>query len=163
MATTEQETPAGAAGAGDTGRANRVLVVVLGSVAVIAIVAAVLAATREAPTYDRDTPEGVVQAYVAALINGENEDAARFLAPENSCDVSDLDQAYLPEEVRVVLLETEVAADTATVDVEVVMVADDLFGAEEYAEEHTFRLTENGGEWLITGQPWPVYHCVEED
>jgi hypothetical protein len=36
-------------------------------------------------------------------------------------------------------------------------------GGSEYAEEHTFRLTRAGGDWLITGAPWPLYVCGKEE
>lgn len=138
---------------------NRILAIVVGVVAVVAVVAGVLAATRQAPEYDRGTPAGVVQAYLSAVIDGNNQEAAGFLAADSSCDLTDLDRAYVPDEVRVVLRDTEVDAGTARVAVDVAMSSGDLFGGSEYSEKHTFSLTRVGGGWLITGEPWPMYEC----
>ncbi len=142
-----------------TSRPNRVLALVVGLIAVIGVVAGVLSATRQVPKYDRGTPEGLVQAYLTAVIDGDHQDAVAFLTPESSCTVEDLDRAYVPDDVRVVLRDTEVDGDTAQVKVDVVMSSGGPLEGSEYAEEHTFRLTRAGGDWLITGAPWPMYEC----
>ena len=46
--------------------------------------------------------------------------------------------------------------------VDVVMSTGGPFDSSEYAEEHTFRLTRAGDEWLITGEPWPMFACAKE-
>ena len=142
-----------------TSRPNRILAIVLGVIALIGVVAGVLSATRPVPEYDRGTPEGVVQAYLTAVIDGDHQDAVEFLAAESSCTVEDLDRSYLPDGVRVVLRDTEVDGDTAQVKVDVVMSSGGPLDGSEYAEQHTFRLTRARGGWLITGAPWPMYEC----
>jgi hypothetical protein len=141
-----------------TRRPNRVLAIVLGVVAVVAVVAVVVSTTRSAPTYDRGTPTGIVQAYLSAVIEGDHAEAAAFLAAESPCEIEDLDRAYVPEEARVVLRDSEVGPDTARVQVEVLMSPGGIF--DEYAEVHNFRLVKQDDDWLITGEPWPMFDCA---
>lgn len=145
-----------------TSRPNRILAVVVGVIAAIGIVAGVLSATRQVPRYDRATPEGVVQAYLTAVIRGDHQQAVDLLTAQSSCTAEDLDRAYIPEDVRVLLRDTEVEGDTAQVKVEVVMPSGGPLEGSEYAERHTFGLTRTGDGWLITGAPWPMYECVKE-
>lgn len=142
-----------------TSRPNRVLAIVVGGIAVIAVVAGVLAATRPVATYDRSTPEGVVQAYLEAVVGGDHQEAAGFLAKDSGCTVEDLDRAQTPDGVRVVLRDSEVRGDTAQVKVDVVLSTGGPLDSSEFAEEHTFRLTRTPGSWRITGEPWPMYEC----
>ena len=141
-----------------TSRPNRILAIVLGVIAVIGVAAGVLSVTRHGPEYGRGTPEGVVQAYLTAVVDGDHQDAAELLT-QSPCTVEDLDRAYLPEDVRVVLRDTEVDGDTSQVKVDVVMSSGGPLDGSEYSEEHTFRLARAGGDWLITGTPWPMYEC----
>lgn len=145
-----------------TSRANRVLAIVLAAVVVVAVVAVVVSASRDTTSPEEGTPAGVVQDYLSAVVEGDHEEAASLIAPESPCDVTDLDRAYVPDDVRVVLRDTEVDGSTAQVRVEVVMSSDDLLGGSEYSEEHTFRLVSTDPGWLVTGVPWPVYDCKED-
>lgn len=145
-----------------TAQPNRVLLVVVALVAVAAVVAGVILATRHEPRYDRGTPAGVVQAYLAAVIAGDNQEAAGFLASDGPCDLVDLDRAQAPEDVRVVLRGIEVHAATARVEVEMATSPGDVLGGSEQVERHTFQLTRPDQAWLITGMPWPMYECPEE-
>jgi hypothetical protein len=144
-----------------TNRPNRILATVVGVVVVVAVVAAVLSATRVTPEYDRATPEGVVQAYLTAVVDGHNQDAAGFL-DQGGCTVEDLDRVYRPDELRAVLRDTEVDGDTAQVRVDLVMSSGGPLDGSEYTEEQTFRLARDDGTWLITGEPWPMYDCIKE-
>ncbi|MGZ4436289.1 MAG: hypothetical protein ACXVWU_07955 [Nocardioides sp.] len=145
-----------------TSRPNRILAIVVGLVAVVAVVAGVLAATRHASEYPRGTPAGAVQAYLSAVIDGDHQKAAGFLAPGSSCAVADLDRAPVPDEVRVVLRDTHVDGATAQVDVDVVLPSGGPFGGADYSERQTFRLARAGQGWLITGIPWPMFECSKE-
>jgi hypothetical protein len=138
---------------------NRVLVLVVAAVAVIAAVAGVLAANRAGPAYDPSTPEGTVQAYLKAVIDGDHDRAAGFLAAGSRCSVTDLDTTILPDGVRVTLREVQVTGDTARVEVDVALPSGDLFGGSETFEKHTVRLARSSGTWLLTGEPWPMVGC----
>lgn len=143
-----------------TSRANRVLAIVVGVVVVAGVVAAVLTATHDVPTYDRRTPEGVVQAYLIAVIDGDHDAAAAFLAPGSACTVDDLDRAYVPDGVRVVLRDTTVDGDTAEVAVDITSSSGGPLDSSEFTEQQTFRLRQADGDWRITGRPWPMYDCA---
>ncbi|MGN6578342.1 MAG: hypothetical protein ACTHKG_21915 [Nocardioides sp.] len=141
---------------------NRILAVVLGVIAVVAVVAVVLATNREPQTYDRGTPQGVVQAYLEAVVAGDNTEAAGYLAPGGACDIEDLDRSSAPDGIRVVMRDTQVDGDRAQVEVDVVTSSDDLFGGSEWSERHTFRLGKDGQDWRVQGVPWPMYDCDKE-
>jgi hypothetical protein len=143
-----------------TNRPNRLLAAAVAAIAVLAVIATVVSATRSAPELDPATPEGVVQAYVAALLDGDSERAAAHFAPGTGCDAADLDPVVLDTPARVVLLDTRTTGDTARVEVRIVHSPGDFPGSGEYGEDHTFRLGRVGGRWLLTGAPWPVYDCA---
>jgi hypothetical protein len=140
-------------------RAGRFLLLVLGAVALVAIVAGVLAATRREPVYDRGTPEGVVQTYLAAVVEDHHDEAASFLAPESRCSVADLDRSHLPDGIRVVLRSVEVDQNSARVEVDVTSPSGDLIGSPETSVRYTFHLTRSAGPWRLTGEPWPMSGC----
>ena len=66
-------------------RPNAVLAAITGLVVVLAVVAGVLTTRREPPTLDASTPEGTVQLFVLAFIEGEDEAAVAFLDPDLGC------------------------------------------------------------------------------
>lgn len=139
---------------------NRILIFVVAIVAVVAVVAGVLSARAAPQQYARSTPEGVVQAYLDALVDRDQEQAAELLAADSPCTVEDLDRDrdVLGNDTRVILRDAETEGDAASVDVEVVTRSGGLFGG-EWAEEHTLRLSREGSDWRITGAPWPMYAC----
>ena len=140
---------------------HRVLVVVVGVIAALAVAAGVLAAVRDVPQYDRATPEGTVQAYVEAVIDGDHRTAAGLLEEDGPCELRDLDEAWVPEDTRVLLRETRVDGDRADVEVGIAPSSGEvILGAEQF-ERHSFRLAGGPGQWRITGQPWPLYSCDE--
>ena len=145
-------------------RPNRILAIALGAIAVLAIVAAVVSAGRPAARLDPGTPEATVQAFVEAALAGRSDEAARWLDPAGECGAQDLDRArtYGMTAGRVVLVDSTVSGDSATVQVEVVLGSGGPFDSSEYREEHTYRLTRSGGAWLLTGVPWPLYDCWKE-
>ncbi len=145
-----------------TSRPNRILAAVLAGIAVLTVAAGVLAANRHVAEFDPGTPETAVQAYLTAVVDGDNERAASLLAADGSCGLDDLDRSYVPDGVRAVLRDSEVNGDTARVDVGVEMSTADLFAGSGYTEKHTFRLVRHGEGWLITGVPWPMYDCTKE-
>src|SRR5690606_28694876 len=70
-------------------RPDRTLPIILGLIAALVVVAVVVVFTRGAPEQlDPATPEGTVQQYVTAVIDGDHAAAAELLAPAwlNECD-----------------------------------------------------------------------------
>ena len=145
----------------DVGRgANRVLAVIVLFTLALAAVAAFLTSSRETKDYALNTPEGVVQSFLNDVIDGKNEDAARYFSVTSTCDATDIDRSWIPDTVRVNLTNTQIEGDRAYIDVAVDMNQDQLFG-DMYTEKHSFRLAREGGDWKILGIPWPLYSCDE--
>jgi hypothetical protein len=140
------------------GRPNRILAIVVGAMVVLAAVVVVLSANRSTADYDPGTPEGTVQAYLQAVTTGDYAEAATFLAPSSDCDVEDLDRAGTPDSARVYLVGTETEGETTTVTVEVTLPSGGPLDTES-SETHLYRLTRSGGDWRLTGTPWPLYFC----
>lgn len=141
---------------------NRVLAIVVVAVAVAAVVAAVLAANRPEVELDTSTPEGVVQAYLRAVVDGDADAAAAHLSPRTGCDAGNLADAYVPAGVRVVLVDTGSGGDAATVTVEIVESdRSGVLGGYDYVHEERFTLETAGDSWLITEAPWPLLYCRE--
>ncbi len=159
----DQDTPSNrSAGRVVTAGPRRVLTVVVGAIALLAIAAGVLAAVRDVTEYDLATPEGTVQAYVSAVIDGDHLTADGLLDDTVSCDLQDLDQYWVPDDTRVVLRGTRIDGDRADVRVGIARsTSGELFLASEQFERHTFRLEGGPGQWRITGQPWPLEWCDE--
>lgn len=140
------------------GRPNRILAIVVGAMVVLAAAVVVLSANRSTAEYDAGSPEGTVQAYLRAVTTGDYAEAATLLDPAGDCDVEDLDRAGTPGSARAYLVGSETEGATATVNVEVTMSSGGPFDTES-AETHLYRLTRSGGDWLLTGTPWPLYFC----
>ena len=140
--------------------ANRVLAVIVIFTFALAAVAAILTSSKETRDYAPNTPEGVVQSFLENVIDGKNEDAARYFSMTSTCDATDIDRSWIPDTVRVNLTNTQIEGDRAYIDVAVDMNQDQLFG-DMYSEKHSFRLAREGGAWKILGIPWPLYSCDE--
>lgn len=141
-------------------RPNRVLVIVVAGVALLAVVAAVVAAGRSQPTFDPSTPEGAVQGYLRAVLEDDEEAAAGYLAADSDCGVADFESAAVDLSARVVLRETTVSGEEATVEVEVTYTGGGgPFDTYEWSEDQAFRLVREEGNWVLEGRPWPLYFC----
>jgi len=131
---------------------------VVGGIVAVAVAAALFASTRPSTTWGSTTPEGTVQSYLAAVLDGDMEKAAGYLSPEGSCDVHDLDTVGSVPTARADLVGTTIEGERARVDVDLALSADGPFDTLA-TENHTFRLTRSGERWLLVGQPWPLYDC----
>ena len=140
--------------------ANQVLAFIVLFTLVLAAVAAFLTSSRETKDYALNTPEGVVQSFLNDVIDGKNEDAARYFSVTSTCDATDIDRSWIPDTVRVNLTNTQIEGERAYIDVAVDMNQDQLFG-DMYTEKHSFRLAREGSNWKILGIPWPLYSCDE--
>ncbi|WP_104176873.1 hypothetical protein [Cryobacterium sp. Y50] len=139
---------------------NRTSIVILGTIAALVLVALVVVFTRGAPeTLDPTTPEGVVQAYSAAVIAGDEDAAEELLTAEAlvGCGPSEHGST---ENLRVILVSTTVRPNTADVAVSLVTSYNDgPFGASEYEFESNFDLVRANGAWLIETAPWELSIC----
>ena len=151
----------------DTGRMadsvfhpRRVLSVLVVITVLLAAVAAYLSSTTENTKYSPNTPEGVVQLYLTAAIEGKNDKAVNYLSSNSECSASDLDRSWMPESVRVNLGNTDTDGATVYVDTLIDISSGGPFD-DYYTEKHSFRLVKESGNWRIQGIPWPMYSCGE--
>lgn len=142
-------------------RSSTVLATLVGAVVILAVAAGLVVANREPQALDPTSPEGVVQAYLEAVIDGDVDEAFALVSPAAGCDVSDVATGYLPESVRVVVLETEVDGDEAVVRVKVTEnPGNGLFEDSGYAHEERISLRRTDGTWQIEASSWLLFGCI---
>ncbi len=137
---------------------NRVLAIVIGLIIISVVIVTVLSSTRSAVVVDRTTPAGSVQIYLKAVLAGKNAEAAKMLSPESVCTVTDMDRAYIVHTARVLLVDSTTEGAIAEVRVRVEIPSGSPLG-DFMTEDHTFRLVNSTGTWLLTGIPWPLFDC----
>lgn len=137
-------------------RPNLVLGAVTGLVVVLAVIAGLLATRREPPEFDRTTPEGTVQLFVLAFIDGDDETAVAMLDPELGCKAP-LRDVYRPSLVSLSVVGTTTSGNSAVVVLDVTESSGGLF--DSWSHRETFDLVRADPGWLITGNPWPIYSC----
>jgi hypothetical protein len=124
-------------------------------VLVVASVAAVLS-RGEPALLDESTPDGVVQRYAAAVIDGDDVTAATYLT-DGALEFCTEYQRQTDEELRVTLSSVDTFDHTA--DVEVTITTNygvEPFGMSEYRENATFELLEIDGVWKVDTVPWQL-------
>jgi hypothetical protein len=137
---------------------NRVLLVVIGVLGLVTVAVLALTVGRGVEEFDLDSPEGVAQAYLKAAFDGKFDEAANYFATESECDATDLDRAYIQEDVRISLVEVTTTADKGTVRINA-EIADGSPFAGYYEEQHSLRVVREDDTWKLTGIPWPLYDC----
>lgn len=141
-------------------RSGVVLLVAVSALVLIAVVGAVFATMRTPTEYARDTPEGVVQDYLTQVMSGELDAAAAHLDPDGQCSLEDLeDNAENISVDRVTLLDSRTSGEAARVRVEVVQGAELLDTG--WTHQRTYTLRQAEGNWVLTGDPWPIFYCQE--
>jgi hypothetical protein len=146
----------------DTDRRARItLLALIGSVVLVVVIAliAVFARGGAAPL-DPTTPEGVVQRYSQAVVDGDAQTALTYVVPEvaDAC----VRRSVSEEDTRITVLETTERDDTAHVRVLIVTVfGTGPLGADEYEAESAFDLVEVDGDWLVEVAPWRLAVCEE--
>ena len=145
----------------ETRRPRWALVALLAGVALVVVIALVAVFTRGGPTqYAADTPEGVVQRYSQAVVDGDEAQALTYVVPDvaDSCERADSGS----DDYRMTLIKTDERDATARVEVLVAtMYGPGPFGANEYESEAVFRLVKAGDTWLIETAPWQLAVCYE--
>lgn len=134
-----------------------VLAMAVALVLVLALVAVMVSANRTSPQLDLTSPEGVVQAWVQRIAD---RDPAAFdlLVEPDRCDAAMFDEGWLPESMRVAVLDVAVTDGEATVDVRVTeSPGGGPFNLDEWTHDETYRLERAGEEWRISHGAWPVY------
>jgi hypothetical protein len=101
-----------------------------------------------------------VQAYLQAVFDGDDRSAAAYLSATSGCDADDFREAYVAESARVILQDSRIEGDEATVEVEIVFSeAGGPFDTYEWSEGQSFDLVREADGWILIGRPWPLYYC----
>lgn len=140
---------------------NHVLLLIGAGIAALIVAALALSAVRRDHYAEPGTPDATVATYLAAIFDRDHQAAVTHWTEEISaeCSRADLSRAWIPENVRAVLVATRVDGNTAQVDVEMTEASGGLLFEHEFQE--TFWLTRTGEGWLISEIPWPLYACSE--
>jgi hypothetical protein len=143
------------------GKPNRILVIILAIIAVLVVAALAVVFSRGEPALlDGSTPQGVVQRYSAAAIDGDEAAATAYLTETARTQCVDFQRAST-DNLRVTLVSTTERASSA--DVRVLIVVSNgggPFGNSEYETEDVFDLVKMDGKWLIDSAPWQLRVCA---
>ena len=137
---------------------NFYLTVLIAVALAIAVIAAIFSG-NSARTLNPGSPEKIVQEYLQSLTDGRNDLAAKRLSKNSSCEVEDIDRAYIWPSAQITLLKSEVTGNSAIVRVSVQRKTDTFMDSGILDEQPTYRLIKEQGQWRITGIPWPLYDC----
>lgn len=135
-----------------------------GLAGVVLVVAAVAGALREPADLDPDTPEGVVQDYLEAVLARDHDAAVAHLseADADHCGAEGFQRAYVPEALTATLDEVRLRGDRADVLVRLrEPTGPPPFGGPGMRSTEAFELVRDGGAWRLTGRPWPLHWCPE--
>jgi len=138
-------------------RANRVLALIVTAISIVALIT-VLAVNEDTPQLDATTPEGTVQQYLQSVTARDFDTAITYLSEDTKCKITDFDQAYIQDSIRISLSDASVTGDSASVKVNIEDSSGDPFGG-SYTESQAFRLVKSDSGWKIAGIPWPTYQC----
>lgn len=143
-----------------TGRPSRALLIVLALILTLVAVALVVVFTRGQPAaLAADTPDGVVQRYASAVLEGDDTAAGAYLSART---LATCDSAAAPgsESTRVTLIDVREQERTAVVRVSITTSTDSTaFGSSEYESQDVFTLVKADGDWLIEQAPWQLTVC----
>ncbi len=136
---------------------GRMVLIGVGVVALAAVVVGgVLGSRRTIETHDLSTPEGVVQIYLRAALEGDGDAAVQWFTEELRADCSSGWYDEPRQATRVVLDDVSIVGDTASVDL-TIQVNQDPF--DEYSYTERIHLVRQADEWRIEQVPWPYYGC----
>ena len=142
-------------------RPDRTLIVILSVIGALVVIALIVVFTRGEPELlDESTPEGVVQRYSAAVIEGDEASAREYLVPELADECERIEPGPV-DRMRVSLVSTTERDDTDDVDVLITISYEGgLFGSSDYEEESSFDLVRVDDAWLIETTPWQLTVCT---
>ena len=137
------------------------IVVWAGAALALLVLVAVAFTFVPRPQFDPATPEGVVQRYLQAVVEGRRTEARSYLSDRLQRECEPGFPRYTSRDAyRIELMESVVDGSTAEVHV---MVAEQDGGLFDYYYEFSvsYSLVSTGGGWRITDQEWPWYGCSE--
>ena len=139
---------------------DRFLTGILVGIGVLVVVAlAVFFTRKDSQTYVADdTPEGVVHNYVLAVLNKDYEKAYGYLADlKYKPTYEEFRRAFLngevnPQNQAVDIGSSDIAGDTATVELQLITNSSDPFST-GYRNQQTADLVKQEGAWKLTLMP----------
>jgi hypothetical protein len=137
---------------------NQILAVIIGLISIISVLIILISYNRNAIEFEANSPEGVTQAYLNSVFDGDYDRAVTFLEADSKCDASDLDRTYVNRTVRINLSSVDTTDGSARVKIRLEYSNGAPFDS-SYSEEQTIRLITEDNSWKITGIPWPMYDC----
>ena len=139
-------------------RHSRIALVVIGGVTVVLTAVAIVVAVQPPQDFDHGTPEGTVQAYYQAILDGDENLALSYIEEDLVADCSIHELSYFtPDSARVVIEKTEIDGNDATVGVVITETwGDGPFGGGSNTFDQTLIMTRRDEAWMITRVPWPV-------
>jgi hypothetical protein len=143
-------------------RRSRLTLIALASAVGLVVVIALIAVFARGGTtqLDADTPEGVVQRYSQAVVDGDIAAALGYVVPEvaDAC----VRRSVHDSDIRITVLETTEREDTAHVRVLIVTVfGTGPLGVDEYESESALDLVKVDGKWLVEVVPWRLAVCED--
>lgn len=113
------------------------------------------------PQLDPATPEGVVQRYLQAVVEGRRTEARSYLSDRLRRECEPGFPRYMSRDAyRIELVEAVV--DGSTAEVQVIVAEQDVELFDYYHEFSAYySLVSTGDGWRITDQEWPWYACSE--
>lgn len=137
---------------------NRILLAIISAITLISIIVVIISFNKPVEVLDARSPEGVVQSYLTAIFDGNYERAVENLEMQSICEANDLDRTFVPQNVRIDLLDVVIEDSRARVKFQIEYPSGAPLDS-YYTEEQVIRLINENNEWKITGIPWPMYDC----
>jgi hypothetical protein len=149
----------------ERGATSNIILVVVGASVAVLVAVSIFFALQPPTQFDPNSPEGTAQGYFQAVEDGDEDLATSFLAQDlqEFCD-GEWQYRDFESASRVVITDTRIDGDTATVKVSItVSYGDDPFGGGSYDHDETIKMVHVGDVWLISRLTWPMdaYPCNE--
>jgi len=139
----------------------------IGALVLALIAVAIVLALQPPVKLDPTTPEGTVQGYFQAVLDQDVDRAFAHMSDEltRRCDQMNAHDSLRfgpADEARIVVLDTRVAGDGATVRVEVTETyGTGIFTSDSHSFKETLSMERRGDGWAIAKPPWPIHECPE--
>lgn len=161
MNTRAQESRSGTDPESSAPSATRIILWAGIAVGVLLVVAVGFTFISSSPRLDPNTPEGVIQRYLQAVVDGRRQEARSYLSDRLQPECNPGSPRYLSRDAyRIEWIETVMDRSTARVEVSVAEQDPGIFGSYyEFYASFSLELAEDG--WRITHQEWPWYGCSE--
>ena len=148
----------------DTVVRSRATAVMIGGLVVLLVAVGIMLALREPTEAPPGTPEATAQGYFRAIVDDDRLRAETYLADSliDRCDGTYRPYEHSGDGLRVVIVDTVVRQDRATVSVSITERYDEgPFFTDSHTFDEVLMMERADDRWLISQTPWPLY-CWEE-